>query len=185
MVPYSRRYPILLLLFPCILSFASLASAQMLTIRMINGNSGKPFANKNVFVTFWWDDPSQPPGRRRVRVGFPHDTGGTDIPLDDHGIGHIAIPPQATRVQVQSVENVVIYGKRGQYFLCNVTGNQFMEPDEFWTAGRQLVPLDLISSHGFVPQSGCTPKHAVRPAPGEFVVLAVPEHCWPLCGLSW
>jgi hypothetical protein len=182
MILVARRHLIALLLA---IALAPFAHAQTLTIRMVNGITGKPFPNKNVFVTFWWDDPAQPPGRRRVRVGFPNDTGGTDIPLDQHGIGHIAIPPKATRVQVDSVENVVKYGKRGQYSLCNVIGNQFMSPEEMWTAGRQIVPLDIVGFHGFVPETNCMPKLPVHPASGEFLVLAVPEHCWPLCGLSY
>ncbi len=183
MISVARRHLIAVLL--AVASLAQCAPAQTLTIRMVDGRTGKPFPNKNVFVTFWLDDPTQPPGRKRVRVGFPHDSGGTDIPLDEHGIGHIAIPPTAAMVQVQSVENVVIYGKRGQYYLCDVTGNQFKSPDEMWTAGLQIVPLDVIASRGFVPQTNCTPKLAVHPAPNEFVIMALPEHCWPLCGLSY
>jgi hypothetical protein len=182
MISVARRHLIALLLA---IALAPIAPAQTLTIRMVNGITGRPFPNKNVFVTFWWDDPAQPLGRRRVRVGFPNDNGGTDIPLDQHGIGHIAIPPQASRVQVQSVENVVKYGKRGQYSLCNTIGNQFKSRDEMWTAGLQIVPLDIVASRGFVPETNCTPKLPVHPAPHEFVVLAVPEHCWPLCGLSY
>jgi hypothetical protein len=182
-ISLARCHLIALLL--AIASSAACAPAQTLTIRMVDGNTGKPFPNKNVFVTFWLDDPTQPPGQRRVRVGFPHDTGGTDIPLDNHGIGYIAIPPTATWAQVQSVENVVTYGKRGQYYLCNLVGHQFMSPDEMWTAGLQIVPLDVIAARGFVPQTNCSPKLPVHPAPHEFVVLAVPEHCWPLCGLSY
>lgn len=159
------------------------ASAQSITIRMLDGNSGKPFANKNVFVTFWWDDPSQPPGERRVRVGFPHDSGGTDIPLDSHGVATVTIPPQATMVEVQSVENVVIYGKRGQYLLCNATGNQFLSTTERFAGGHRTVPLNLVSTRGFVPETDCKPRKPVTAAPGEYVLLALPEHCWPLCGI--
>lgn len=180
-----------LLLFACVFAFAHAARAQinpgaptrLLRIRMLDGRSGKPFPDKNVFVTFWWDDPSQPAGKRRVRVGFPNDDGGTDVALDDHGIGTLAIPPQATRVQVQFVENVIQYGKRGQYLLCNVKDNRYRSPEEILTGDGQLVPLDVIASHGFVPQTDCTPRLAVHPGPGEFVVLALPDHCWPLCGL--
>jgi hypothetical protein len=182
MIPRSRSYSLTLLL--CIASLASLAAAQTptaqtLTIRMVDGSSGKPFGDKNVYISFWRADPS----RRLGVVIVPLNNGnpGIDIPLDKNGIGHVDIPPQAETVKVERVENVVKYGKRGQYNICRVIGNQYTPNPGL----GQLVPLTEVAAHGYVPETQCTPQLPPHPAPGEFIFMAVTEHCAPLCGLSY
>ena len=97
MIACSRRYPILLLLLLCVLSLDSLAPAQTMTIRLVNGKTGKPLAKKDVTVSFWRDDPSLRKGVAGVQVKGEE---WVNISLDKHGIGLIDLPPLATKVQV-------------------------------------------------------------------------------------
>ena len=178
MIAWSRRYPILLLLLLCVLSLDSLAPAQTMTIRLVNGKTGKPLAKKDVTVSFWRDDPSLRKGVAGVQVKGEE---WVNISLDKHGIGLIDLPPLATKVQVVAgfregrVDNIRI-----RYRLCKLIGIQ----STLKSANLQYVSLDEITTHGFIPETDCTPKLPVHAAPGEYVVMAVPYTCWPMCGFD-
>src|ERR1039458_3922061 len=154
MVQFSRRYPIILLL--CAMSLASLAPAQTMTIRMVNGKSGKPLTKKDVNVSYWRDAPSLRKGVAEVPLNGEE---WANLTLDKYGIGHINIPPQATKVQVVAgfregrVDNIRI-----RYRLCKLVGIQ----STLKSANRQYVSLDEITTHGFIPETDCMPKLPVH-----------------------
>lgn len=157
--------------------------AQELTVRMVDGNSGKPMANKDVTVSFWWDDPARPEGKQRVHLelgGVPY---YHNVALDKQGVGHIDIPRQATLVEVTEGWHAGRVGdKRIRYSLCNRANDQYVWVSPF-KVKYLLVPVDELEQHGFVAGL-CSPKALVGAAPGEYVVLAVPDKCFPLCGLD-
>lgn len=71
MTPPRRRR---LLLLSSLALLTVTASAQTITVRLLNGKSGKPFPNRN--VTFHWGDTQQ----------------ATVVPVDKNGIGHVTVP---------------------------------------------------------------------------------------------
>jgi hypothetical protein len=73
--------------------------AQTITLRLINGKTGKPFTKKNLNVTFWWEDPSSPNKDKWTQMDGSFL--GTDVYIDKTGVAHIPVPPQATRIQVR------------------------------------------------------------------------------------
>jgi hypothetical protein len=164
------------------MAFAADASAETITIRLVNGQTGKPMADKDVAVTFWWNDPSQPAGRQLVKVAMPDGAKETNISLDKDGRARVEIPAQATMVQVErGGQGGRVGDKKIRYSLCARKGDQFVLADRFGVK-RLLVPLPELAQHGFVAETLCTPKQAVPAEPGEYVVLAVPDSCFPLCG---
>ena len=172
----------------CVLALGCAAQlqvrAQTLTLRMVDGRTGKPMANKDVTVSFWWDDPKRPEGKQRVHLDLRDVPYYHNVALDKQGVGHIDIPPQATLVEVtEGMHAGRVDDKRIRYSLCNRAGDHFVWVSQF-KVKLLLVPLDEIANHGFVAETECTPKAPVGAAPGEYVVLAVPYKCFPLCGLD-
>ena len=163
----------------------SCVKAETITIRMVDGNTGKPIQKKTVSVRFWWDDPSRPVGKRRVPLGFGGPPTGFNVYLDENGIGHADRPPNATLIQVTNgLKNgdKSQYGKPNRYSFCARKDERLLTPTEFWTNGQLLVPLEEVSSRGYVTPNGCTQSLSVHASPGEYVVLAVEDHCSGLLG---
>jgi hypothetical protein len=101
---YRRIAPATLLAALCL--FCAQATAQTLTIRMINARSGKPIDGKSVNVEF---------------QGVP---GKAVLAVDKHGIGHLTIPPGATAISfiaaskkgsVQNIPAYTVCGPFGEY----------------------------------------------------------------------
>jgi hypothetical protein len=171
------------------MALGSIAPAQTFTVRLVNAKTGKPMANKDVTVSFWWDDPSKPADRRRVKVEMPgglkaSNVSPDNVSLDKHGEARVAIPPKATMVQVErALQAGRVDHKEVRYSVCHWTGDRFVYTNRFGVKA-QLVPLDEVVQHGFVPETECAAKAPVVAAPGEYVVIAAPYSCFPLCGLD-
>jgi len=178
----QRRSGLVLL---CVMALGSVVQAETITIRMVDGNTGKPIKKKTVSVRFWWDDPSRPEGKRRVPLGFGGLPAGFNVYLNENGVGHADVPASATLIQVtKGIKNgdKTQYGKPTAYSFCARKDEKLQTPSEFWTYGKLLVPLEVVSSRGYVMPDECTPSLKVQPSPGEFVVLAVEDHCGSLLG---
>jgi hypothetical protein len=185
MIAAFRRFSVLIL--ACSMTVVGFAQAQTITIRMLDGNTGKPIKKKTVSVRFWWDDPSRPVGKRRVPLGFGGPPLGFNVVLDDNGVGHADVPPNATLMQVTyGIKNgdASQYGKPNAYSFCGTKDDRLETPDEFWTKGKLLVPLDEILSRGYVTPDICTASLKAPVSPGEYVVMAVEDHCTLGCG-NW
>lgn len=160
------------------------ATARTITVRLINGKTGKPLANKDVNVGFYWDDPTRPADRRRVPLDYPHSSPRINLSLDKNGTGQVTVPPRATFVHVVAgFQQGRVDAKVIRYTLCNRTSDQFVYQDRFGVK-TLLVPIDAVLAHGFVPETACTPKEKPQAAPGEYVLLAVPYSCGLMCGLD-
>jgi hypothetical protein len=183
MVAGFQRYSLLVIVFA--LALGLLARAETITIRMVDGNTGKPIKKKTVSVRFWWDDPSRPTGKRRVPLGFGGPPTGFNVYLDENGIGHADVPPNATLIEVtKGIKNgdKTQYGKPNRYSFCARKDERLLTPSEFWTYGKLLVPLEEVSSRGYVMPDECTQSLNVKASPGEYVVLAVEDHCGGFLG---
>jgi hypothetical protein len=146
----------------CAAIFVASAPAQTLTIRLINGKTGKPLGNKNVNVSFWWEDPTRPYKDKWVGL---NPFLGADVYIDKAGTGHIQIPPNATRISVRPGSRVGNEPFRIPYIACS-------NPSAF------DVPVEAVLRSGFVPANECKANLNVKTTSGEIVYLATPLPWW-------
>jgi len=169
----------------CLPMPGSSAHAQTITIRMVNGDTGKPLGNKNVGVMFRRDDPGLPPGRQHEPVTVAGDRLMIDVFLDKKGIGKVDVPPAAKMMEVIPAPHdgdAREYTKRSWFSACRVKPGQLLPKDPRFPALESLVPVNQVLANGFLPTTDCMPKLQVQVHPGEYVILAKPESCFPLCG---
>jgi len=123
--------------------------AQTLTIRLLNGKSGKPMSNKN--VTLEWS-PEYIPWEGSV-VYFGKD-----------GIGKVEVHIGAEFFTMMTGPKIGKEPYRIAFIDCN-------EP--------RMVNIQIaqVLKSGYVPRNGCSKKSAV-PRPGEIVFWAMPNPWW-------
>jgi len=156
----THRFQLLPVL--CILALATSSSAQTIAIRLVNGDTGKPFTNQNVNVTFWWEDPASPNKDKRTEIGSQS---GIDVYIDKTGIGHIEIPSKATLLAVREGSKIGKEPDRIAYADCN--GQM-----------PSLIPIADVLEHGFIPGNSCNKNLKVKVSPGEVVYLGKPIPWW-------
>jgi hypothetical protein len=145
-----------------ILACHGIAHPQTLTIRLINGKSGKPMRNKNLKVTFWWENPAIQHKDKWSPLG---DQGGTEVNVGKTGEAQIQIPPNATKIEVEEGLKAGKEPYRVPYFDCN---------DD----GFQMLSLDEVLRQGFVHRNSCSQKLKVVAVPGQIVLFAMPTPWW-------
>ncbi len=155
----SARNLLILGLLVLLIFKPSKASAEMLTIRLVHGKSGKPVTNKNVTVTFWWEDPESPNKDKWTPMGSLF--GGTELYIDKTGAGHIEIPAKAAKVEVRAGPKIGSDPFRIPYEVCNehLPG---------------LLSIKQVLIEGFVDGDQCNKKLSVKPQPGVIVFFAIP-----------
>ncbi len=113
----------------------------VLTIRMLNGKSGKPL------------------GSRFIVVEFQNSPEKSMISINKQGIGHLDIPPGATAFSL-----IAPAKKKGAnqpaYIVCGPFG--------------QLISIQDVLQHGYVPQDECRSTLKLAAAPGELLYLIEP-----------
>jgi hypothetical protein len=138
------------------------AGAQTITVRLINGKTGKAMKNKNVKVTFWWEDPASRDKDKRKPLG---NWGGTDVYIGKQGTGHIDIPQKATLVEIGAGSKIGKEPFRVPYFDCTES-----------TLPR--IPVADVLARGFIPVNSCNKNLKIRVAPGEIIYLGDPIPWW-------
>jgi hypothetical protein len=141
-----RELVIALLILGMVLS-APLA-AQTITIRLLNGKSGRPLTNKN--VTLAWS-----PGY------FMQDS---VVHFGQNGIGMIQVPVGAEFITMMGGPKVGKESYRIAFIDCNAT---FAE----------RIQITQVLKNGYVPRNNCGKKSAI-PRPGEIVFWAMPNPWW-------
>jgi hypothetical protein len=159
------------------------AASETLTIRLVEGKSGKPIREKTVAVAFYVDDSSLTNGRRRVAL--PDGTFWTNLALDKDGLGTIQVPAGATIVEVgkgQDNDGLKATEKAIQLDLCQGSPS-FTKAD----AGFQYGRVNEILSSGLVASDpDCQPRLKAPVVPGQFVVMAWPPSRLALPGgVGW
>lgn len=123
--------------------------AQTLTIRLLNGKTGRPMSNKN--VTVQWS-----PGY------FPWE--GSVVYFGKDGIGKVEVHSGAEFFTMMTGPKIGKEPYRIAFIDCN-------EP--------MMVKIQIaqVLKGGYVPRNGCSKKSAV-PRPGEIVFWAEPTPWW-------
>ena len=139
---FTRLIPIF-----CMLLASAVAEqpAQTITIRLLNGKSGRAMSNKNVTLE-WFPNPSML---------------GTEVHLGEDGIGKVEVPVGADHLIVMGGPKVGKEPYRIPFLDCN-------EP---MTAKIQIAQ---VLKSGYVPGNTCSKKSAV-PRSGEIVFWAIPK----------
>jgi hypothetical protein len=163
--------------------YAQPAAIQTLTIRLVEGKSGKPIREKTVSVAFYVEDLSMTNGRRRVAL--PDGTFWTNLALDKDGLATIEAPAGATIVEVgKGLDNdgLKTTEKAIQLDLCQGSPS-FTKAD----AGFQYGRISEILSTGVVASDpNCQPRLKAPVVPGQFVVMAWPPSRLALPGgVGW
>jgi hypothetical protein len=124
--------------------------AQTITIRMLNGKSGKPVDGKSINVEF------QGSSEKSV------------IAIDKHGIGHLQIPPGATAISLIAATEKGKEQNLPAYTVCGPFG-QFIPVQDILEHG--YVPEDACSS---APQLTAKPSellYLIEPLPWYSLAL--------------
>ena len=122
--------------------------AQTVTVRLIDGGSGKPIGSENVTI-FW----------------------GTDlftkiiVPIDKKGVGRFQVLAGNTSFSMMSGPKVGKEPNRIAYLDCN-------EGD------ASNVSIKEVMQKGFVPRNDCSKKVFVSRKPGEVVYFAKLRPWW-------
>jgi hypothetical protein len=125
-------------------------SAQTITIRILNGKSGRPLSNKN--VTLYWSPDFAPLG--------------TVVHLGNDGIGTVEVPVGSEILTMMGGPKVGKEPYRIPFINCN-------EPM------TEKIQIAHVLKDGHVPANVCSKKSAV-PRPGEIVFWAMPKPWWQL-----
>jgi hypothetical protein len=120
---------------------ASTNPPSVLTIRMLNGKSGKPL------------------GDRFIAVEFQNSPQKSMIYINKQGIGDLEIPPGATAFSLIAPAKK-LGANQAAYIVCGPFG--------------QLIPIQDVLQHGYVPQNECKPSLKLTAAPGELLYLIEP-----------
>ena len=123
-------------------------AAQTITVRMLNGKSGRPLSNKN--VTLVWSPDFSPLG--------------TVVHLGKDGTGTAEIRGDAELFRMIPGPKAGKEPDRIPYIDCN-------EPM------MERVQISQVLKTGFVPGNACGKKSAI-PRPGEIVFWAMPKPWW-------
>jgi hypothetical protein len=146
----------------CILAFGTYVSAQTITLRLVDGNTGKPFSKQNLHVTFWWEDPSSPNKDKWRPLNWPED--GMEVYVDKTGVAHIPVPAKATKIDVREGLKIGKDPYRVPYLDC--------------TATFPLISIADVLERGFVPENRCNKNLNVKSSPGEFIFFGKPIPWW-------
>jgi hypothetical protein len=107
-----------------VLFFCIHGVAQTITIRMLNGRSGKPMRDKT------------------INVEFQGSSGNAVITVDKQGIGHLVIPPGATAVSFIGTTKKGKDSNQPAYTVCGPDG-QFIPVQDILDHG--IVPQNACS----------------------------------------
>jgi hypothetical protein len=123
-------------------------TAQTITVRMLNGKTGKPLSNKN--VTLRWSPHFDPPG--------------SVVNSGKDGVATAEVPLGAKMFWVMGGPKVGNDPNRIPYINCNA-------PMEM------TLQVEQVLKNGYVPGNTCSKKSAVS-RPGEIVFWAMPKPWW-------
>jgi hypothetical protein len=124
-------------------------AAQTITIRLLNGKSGRPLTNKN--VTLLW-----PPDF------LPWE--GTVVYIGKDGTGKVEIPAGAKYISVVGGAKIGKEPNRIPFLNCNAQDVQRLD-------------IAQVLKNGYIPGNACSSKSAA-PRPGEIVFWAMPTPWW-------
>jgi hypothetical protein len=148
----SQRFPrqVKITLFLWIMATACYQpiSAQTLTIKLVDGKSGKPMRRQNVTVE--WDN--------------PHSIDRSVVAVNDVGLGRVDVSPGAMRFFLLTGPKKGAEPYRVAYINCN-------EFTSMWISVSEVV------RNGIVPKNKCG-NQMLAPHPGEIVFWALPRPFW-------
>jgi len=133
--------------FVCTALCAPLA-AQTITIRLLNGKTGLPLADKN--VTLEWSPDYSPPG--------------SVIYLGKDGIGTVNVPIGSEFFIMRGGPKIGKEPYRIPFINCNAPMSD-------------MIQVSGVLKRGYVPGNTCSKMTAV-PRPGEIVFWAKPKPWW-------
>jgi hypothetical protein len=140
-------------LFVMLLIVGSIAmplSAQSITVRLLDGKTGKPIADKNITVR--WDS--------------DRTIGGTVVRIGKDGTGHVDVPRNATGFLLMEGPKGGSESNRLAYSDCNVRVGPYNSVSD-------------VLSHGVVPGNTCS-KKAVISEPGVIVFWGLTRRWYEL-----
>jgi hypothetical protein len=123
--------------------------AQTITIRLLDGKTGRPLSDRN--VTLEWS-PSYNPWE------------GSVVHLGKDGIGTVRIPTDSESFIMRGGPKTGKEPYRIPFINCNASTSQMIQVSE-------------VLKRGYVPGSTCSKKTAV-PRPEEIVFWAMPKPWW-------
>ena len=123
--------------------------AQTLTIRLLNGKSGRPMSNKN--VTLEWSP---------EYITWE----GSVVYFGKDGIGKVEVHSGAEYITMMTGPKIGKEPYRIAFINCN-------------TSLTERIQIAQVMKNGYVPGNACSKQSAV-PQPGEIVFWAMPLPWW-------
>jgi hypothetical protein len=122
--------------------------AQTITIRLLDGKTGRFLSDKN--VTLLWSPDYFPPG--------------SVIYFDKDGIGTVKVPSGSEFFIMRGGPKIGKEPYRIPFINCNASMSE-------------MIRVSEVLKRGYVPGNTCSKKTAV-PRPGEIVFWAIPKPWW-------
>jgi len=101
----------------------------------------------------------KPLGNRFIAVEFQNSPQKSMLYINKQGIGDLEIPPGATAFSLIAPAKK-LGANQAAYIVCGPFG--------------QLIPVQDVLQHGFVPQNECSSTLHLTAAPGELLYLITP-----------